>query len=43
MDRVRANWDTIGAAFTGLGFTLVELDPNGYRRGGLLALARAPR
>jgi uncharacterized protein len=43
MDRVRANWDTIDAAFTGLGFTLVELDPNGYRRGGLLALARAPR
>ena len=41
MERVRANWDTIDAAFSGLGFTGVELDPKGYRRGGLLALARA--
>jgi uncharacterized protein len=39
MDRVRAHWDAIDAAFTELGFDAVELDPLGYRRGGLLALA----
>jgi pyridinium-3,5-biscarboxylic acid mononucleotide sulfurtransferase len=44
MERVRANWERIDAAFAGLGFAAVELDPNGYRRGGLLALTpRAPR
>jgi uncharacterized protein len=39
MERVRANWESIDAAFSALGFIAVELDPNGYRRGGLLALA----
>jgi pyridinium-3,5-biscarboxylic acid mononucleotide sulfurtransferase len=39
MDRVRANWASIDAAFSALGFESVELDPNGYRRGGLFALA----
>jgi uncharacterized protein len=39
MDRVRAGWDTIVARFAELGFTTVELDPMGYRRGGLLAIA----
>ena len=39
MDRVRANWETLGAKFGELGFTTVELDPRGYRRGGLLAIA----
>jgi uncharacterized protein len=39
MDRVRANWRTIDAMFAELGFTAVELDPKGYRRGGLLAIA----
>ncbi len=44
MDRLRANWKAIGAMFVGLGFTAVELDPRGYRRGGLLAIdPRAPR
>jgi pyridinium-3,5-biscarboxylic acid mononucleotide sulfurtransferase len=42
IDRVRQNWDTIRAAFTELGFSEVELDPLGYRRGGLLALAPRP-
>jgi uncharacterized protein len=42
MERVREHWDTIGAAFTELGFSAVELDPRGYRRGGLLALAPHP-
>lgn len=39
IDRVRANWETIDAMFAGLGFARVELDPNGYRRGGLLTIA----
>lgn len=39
MDRVRANWETIDATFAALGFTTVELDPKGYRRGGLLSIA----
>ena len=39
MDRVRAQWNAIDAEFTALGFDVVELDPRGYRRGGLLALA----
>jgi uncharacterized protein len=43
MERVRACWDTIDQTFTELGFETVELDPAGYRRGGLLALAPAPR
>jgi uncharacterized protein len=40
MGLVRAHWETIEAAFSRLGFVAVELDPDGYRRGGLLALAR---
>jgi hypothetical protein len=36
---VRASWRTIQTTFSGLGFSSVELDPGGYRRGGLLALA----
>jgi uncharacterized protein len=43
MERVRANWDTIDQTFTELGFQTIELDPAGYRRGGLLALAPVPR
>jgi pyridinium-3,5-biscarboxylic acid mononucleotide sulfurtransferase len=39
MGRLRANWGAIDAAFAGLGFEAVELDPGGYRRGGLLAIA----
>jgi uncharacterized protein len=39
MERARAQWDAIDAEFSALGFDVVELDPNGYRRGGLLALA----
>jgi uncharacterized protein len=39
MGRVRSSWETIEAAFASLGFSTVELDPNGYRRGGLLAIA----
>jgi uncharacterized protein len=39
MQRVRDNWKAIDAAFAGLGFAAVELDPHGYRRGGLLAIA----
>ena len=36
---LRNNWDGIEAFFAGLGFGVVELDPDGYRRGGLLAIA----
>jgi PP-loop superfamily ATP-utilizing enzyme len=39
MERLRTNWDAIDTAFAGLGFAAVELDPQGYRRGGLLAIA----
>jgi pyridinium-3,5-biscarboxylic acid mononucleotide sulfurtransferase len=35
---VRAEWDAVEAHFAGLGFAAVELDPAGYRRGGLLTL-----
>jgi len=38
-DRIRGAWDAVRACFTRLGFEVVELDPVGYRRGGLLALA----
>ncbi|MGH7500027.1 MAG: ATP-dependent sacrificial sulfur transferase LarE [Gemmatimonadales bacterium] len=38
MDVVTNVWTAVEAYFTGLGFTSVELDPAGYRRGGLLAL-----
>jgi pyridinium-3,5-biscarboxylic acid mononucleotide sulfurtransferase len=40
MELVQANWDAVGEVFGGLGFAAVELDPHGYRRGGLLAIAR---
>src|SRR5215218_9905602 len=36
MARLRQVWDEVVTFFVGLGFTAVELDPNGYRRGGLL-------
>jgi pyridinium-3,5-biscarboxylic acid mononucleotide sulfurtransferase len=39
MDRLRTNWEGIVAFFSALGFSTVELDPKGYRRGGLLAIA----
>jgi pyridinium-3,5-biscarboxylic acid mononucleotide sulfurtransferase len=39
MDRLRTDWAVIDAFFTQLGFDAVELDPSGYRRGGLLAIA----
>lgn len=42
MATLKANWDAIGAAFARLGFAEVEVDPNGYRRGGLLSLAPHP-
>jgi uncharacterized protein len=43
MGRLRAHWDAVTGFFHRLGFDSVELDPSGYRRGGLLTLApRAP-
>jgi uncharacterized protein len=42
MALVRAAWASVAAFFAGLGFASVELDPAGYRRGGLLALAPQP-
>jgi pyridinium-3,5-biscarboxylic acid mononucleotide sulfurtransferase len=39
MARVREQWPLVETAFSNLGFDQVELDPQGYRRGGLLALA----
>ncbi len=39
MDAVRSEWTEVEAFFAGLGFAAVELDPLGYRRGGLLSLA----
>jgi uncharacterized protein len=43
MERLRGAWNTVQSVFAELGFTSVELDPRGYRRGGLLALApRSP-
>jgi pyridinium-3,5-biscarboxylic acid mononucleotide sulfurtransferase len=43
MDRVKAQWTAIRAALLELGFAEVELDPEGYRRGGLLAIASPAR
>jgi pyridinium-3,5-biscarboxylic acid mononucleotide sulfurtransferase len=37
-ERLRAGWPAITAFFSALGFAAVELDPRGYRRGGLLAV-----
>ncbi|MGH7509891.1 MAG: ATP-dependent sacrificial sulfur transferase LarE [Gemmatimonadales bacterium] len=43
MNRLRSQWQAVEAVFAELGFSGVELDPAGYRRGGLLAMAsRAP-
>ncbi|HEX3233274.1 MAG TPA: ATP-dependent sacrificial sulfur transferase LarE [Gemmatimonadales bacterium] len=43
LSRVREEWSAVVTFFGGLGFAAVELDPAGYRRGGLLAIApRAP-
>jgi len=39
MARVREQWTRVETTFQDLGFRVVELDPHGYRRGGLLALA----
>ncbi|MFL5491559.1 MAG: ATP-dependent sacrificial sulfur transferase LarE, partial [Gemmatimonadales bacterium] len=39
MERIRDQWAQVEATFLDLGFHSVELDPHGYRRGGLLALA----
>jgi uncharacterized protein len=38
MDGVKRQWRAVEEFFARLGFTSVELDPAGYRRGGLLAL-----
>ncbi|MGN6391106.1 MAG: ATP-dependent sacrificial sulfur transferase LarE [Gemmatimonadales bacterium] len=44
LDRVRGAWEGVNAFFADLGFAAVELDPAGYRRGGLLTtLTRSPR
>jgi uncharacterized protein len=40
MDILHRQWDSIRLVFAELGFNGVELDPKGYRRGGLLSLAR---
>ncbi|MGH7751596.1 MAG: ATP-dependent sacrificial sulfur transferase LarE [Gemmatimonadales bacterium] len=37
----RARWEEIAPPILALGFATVELDPDGYRRGGLLQEARA--
>jgi hypothetical protein len=39
MTLLRSRWEVVGRFFAGLGFAGVELDPQGYRRGRLLALA----
>jgi hypothetical protein len=35
---VREQWAAVERCFSRLGFAAVELDPAGYRRGGLLSL-----
>ena len=40
MELVQGSWESVVGVFKGLGFAAVELDPHGYRRGGLLAIAR---
>lgn len=42
MPVVREVWPAVATRFAALGFERVELDPDGYRRGGLLTLVRAP-
>jgi pyridinium-3,5-biscarboxylic acid mononucleotide sulfurtransferase len=39
MTLLRSRWEVVGRFFAGLGFDDVVLDPEGYRRGRLLALA----
>ena len=39
MPLLRSRWEAVQRFFVGLGFERVELDPAGYRRGRLLALA----
>jgi pyridinium-3,5-biscarboxylic acid mononucleotide sulfurtransferase len=39
MPLLRSRWDAVERFFAELGFETVELDPSGYRRGRLLALA----
>jgi uncharacterized protein len=39
MTLLRSRWEMVGRFFAGLGFDDVELDPRGYQRGRLLALA----
>jgi uncharacterized protein len=39
MTLLRPRWEAVGRFFSGLGFDDVVLDPQGYRRGRLLALA----
>jgi pyridinium-3,5-biscarboxylic acid mononucleotide sulfurtransferase len=39
MPMLRSRWEAVERFFEGLGFERVELDPGGYRRGRLLALA----
>jgi uncharacterized protein len=41
MAHVRQQWSDIDQTFRDLGFTVVELEPQGYRRGGLLTLAQS--
>ncbi|HEU4699528.1 MAG TPA: ATP-dependent sacrificial sulfur transferase LarE [Gemmatimonadales bacterium] len=38
MAALRARWDEVERVFGALGFAAVELDPQGYRRGGLLTV-----
>jgi uncharacterized protein len=38
IERVRVRWDAVRSVFAELGFKTVELDPEGYRRGRMLAL-----
>jgi uncharacterized protein len=40
MHILRGQWESVTLTFAELGFAAVELDPRGYRRGGLLSLAR---
>ena len=39
LDGLRSRWEVVQRFFAGLGFDSVELDPAGYRRGRMLALA----
>jgi uncharacterized protein len=39
LPRVRGAWEDLVPVFIGLGFSAVDLDPQGYRRGSLLAVA----